>query len=213
MSIRVYWLDSRTVDPDSPAVQALMSDARRQKLADLRHPEARRNSAAAELLLALCMAREENRLPAPVRWHAQPGGKPALAHGPHFSLSHAGDAVVCAVSEREVGADIEPARQMPPAMRRKVLSPAEQERPDDQLLFTWVAKESFVKLTGEGLKRMMTGFSAIDGAIWNEDGERLAYLYAVPFPWSEYTLCVCSEQAQAVELIGMQWNSGEEGHQ
>ena len=49
MSIRIYWIDVRTVDPDSPRVRALMSARRREKLDGLPLINERRRSAAAAM--------------------------------------------------------------------------------------------------------------------------------------------------------------------
>lgn len=202
MSIRIYWIDVRTVDPDSPRVRALMSARRREKLDGLPLIDERRRSAAAELALALAVARERGTPPAPVPWAAQKGGKPHLPGGEvHFSLSHAADAAVCAVADQPVGVDVERARSVSRSLRRRLLSPAEVDRPDDRLLWTWVAKESYLKLTGEGIARPMTGFSAREGQIADAAGRRLACVRTVDFPWPDYTLCVCAAEAEPTELI------------
>ena len=202
MSIRIYWIDVRTVDPDSPWVRALMSARRREKLDGLPLIDERRRSAAAELALALAVARERGMPPAPVPWAAQRGGKPHLPGGEvHFSLSHAADAAVCAVADQPVGVDVERARSVSRSLRRRLLSPVEVDRPDDRLLWTWVAKESYLKLTGEGIARPMTGFSAREGQIADAAGRRLACVRTVDFPWPDYTLCVCAAEAEPTELI------------
>ena len=202
MSIRIYWIDVRTVDPDSPRVRALMSARRREKLDGLPLIDERRRSAAAELALALAVARERGTPLAPVPWVAQRGGKPHLPGGEvHFSLSHAANAAVCAVADQPVGVDVERARSVSRSLRRRLLSPAEADRPDDRLLWTWVAKESYLKLTGEGIARPMTGFSAREGQSADAAGRRLACVRTVDFPWPDYTLCVCAAEAEPTELI------------
>lgn len=205
MSVRVYWLDCRKVDPAEERVWALMSEKRRDKLRAIRDETGRRQSAAAELALALAMARENGTQPQAVNWHALPGGKPEVEGSLRFNLAHAGDVAVCAVCEQSVGVDVEAPRQIPAAMRRKIYSAAEQDRPDDMLRWTWVAKESFIKLTGEGLKRSMAGFSAREGEILDNEGNLLACVQTVAFARPEYILCVCTQQRDDVQVIELDW--------
>lgn len=205
MSVRVYWLDCRRVDPAAERVWALMSENRRAKLREIHDETGRRQSAAAELALVLAMAHERGAQPQAVDWHVLPGGKPAIKGGLCFNLAHAGVVAVCAVCERPVGVDVEAPRHIPAAMRRKIYSSAEQDRPDDMLRWTWVAKESFIKLTGEGLKRSMAGFWAREGEILDSEGNLLACVQTVAFARPEYILCVCTQQRDTVRVIDLDW--------
>lgn len=199
MSIRVYWLDCRGVDPAQ--VWHLMSDRRREKIAQISPEAGKRQSAAAELALVRALARERNAEEEKIKWHAREDGKPVIDGGPHFSLSHSGDIAVCALCEQEVGVDIERCRKISPAMRRVVFSQAEEECSDAQLLKTWVAKESFLKMTGEGIRRRMNGIAVCDSCILDETGRKTACVQAIPFPLEGYELCVCSEQVEDIQLI------------
>lgn len=85
--------------------------------------------------------------------------KPFLRDNPelHFSLSHTGNAVLCAIDVHPVGVDVEMIRQRGLEHLLSVFSDGEQveirqdSRPE--LLFTelWTRKESYLKLTGDGL--------------------------------------------------------------
>lgn len=198
MSIRLYWLDSRQVDTDK--VRHLMSAARLARMERLMDDEDKRRSAAAELCLVLAMAAERKCAPEAVAWHVQPGGKPVLPGGLCFSIAHSRWLVVCAVSEQEVGVDVEMIRKIDPRMRRKILSAGEQNCPDEALLAKWVAKESYLKYTGEGLSRAMTGFCTADGEITDNDGNRLACLQRVMLPGNDCIVYVCSSQPEEVTV-------------
>ena len=205
MSVRVYWLDCRKVNPDEARVRALMSERRKEKLAVIRDENGRRQSAAAELALALAMAREKGIRPQMVNWTTLPGGKPVAEGGLHFSLAHSGNVAVCAVCEQNVGVDVEAPRTIAAGMRRKICSAEEQSLPDTDLLRLWVAKESYLKLTGEGILRAMSGFSAMEGAIIDAEGNRLAHWHAAEEPMPGYILCACMVDAEKVEMIELQW--------
>ncbi|MEU5999367.1 4'-phosphopantetheinyl transferase superfamily protein [Streptomyces sp. NPDC047197] len=93
----------------------------------------------------------------------KPHGRPAVAGHPgvHFSLSHAGDAVLYALAASPVGADIESlelagaglerlARRLHPAERRALDTLPATVR-QEALLGCWVRKEAFLKGIGTGL--------------------------------------------------------------
>ncbi len=64
----------------------------------------------------------------------------------HFSLSHSGDYVMCALSKEPVGADIQKIRQISAQMINRVFTERELNEADPISL--WCLKESFVKLIG-----------------------------------------------------------------
>ena len=90
-------------------------------------------------------------------------GKPYLAAYPwvHFSMSHCREAVAVAVSEREVGIDVERIATFKEQVGRYVLSDEEYqsvvEAEDCDRAFTrlWTKKEAFLKMTGEGVGSKM----------------------------------------------------------
>lgn len=93
-----------------------------------------------------------------------PSGKPFLAGGPCFSISHSGIWVAIALSNADVGIDIEE-RVALDHLPLSVLSQKEQERvlsaadPVDAFLAIWVAKEAVLKLEGRGLPGPTAGFT------------------------------------------------------
>ena len=88
-------------------------------------------------------------------------GKPFFPDQPrrHFSISHSGGLVLCALDELPVGADVELVRPHYPGLARRVCAPAElawlegQEDRERALSVLWTMKESRVKYTGSGLDR------------------------------------------------------------
>ena len=77
-----------------------------------------------------------------------PNGKPYFPDKPElfFSLSHARTHVLCALSDKPVGADIESPRQLCERVIRFFCSPEELSMFDP--LDLWVLKESYIKLVG-----------------------------------------------------------------
>lgn len=93
-------------------------------------------------------------------------GKPYFCDHPEicFNISHSGSIVVCAVSDYEIGVDIQEkeARSID-RIAERILLPDEYGRfllsPDKEELFfrIWVMKEAFLKWTGEGITRELRG--------------------------------------------------------
>lgn len=89
-------------------------------------------------------------------------GKPYV-NGLYFNLSHSGGRVALAVSSAPVGCDIELIRRAPARVERKFtqsereslsrFSGAERDR---AFFVLWTAKESYLKMTGEGLSALST---------------------------------------------------------
>ena len=92
-----------------------------------------------------------------------PQGKPFFSERPelHFNLSHSGEMAACALGVHPMGVDIQQYGGLRPAVARRCFSaseltwyesqtdPAEKEKIFYQL---WTLKESFSKLTGQGIR-------------------------------------------------------------
>ena len=82
-------------------------------------------------------------------------GKPVYSGlDTYFNLSHAGTCVVCAVSDRAVGIDIERPRKNAIKVAERFFTQAECDWiGDDSLRFAriWTLKEAYAKLTGDGI--------------------------------------------------------------
>lgn len=82
-------------------------------------------------------------------------GKPVYKNSDiHFNLSHAGNYVVCAVSDKAVGVDIERQRKNVIRVAKRFFTQAECDWiGDESLKFSriWTLKEAYAKLTGEGI--------------------------------------------------------------
>ena len=159
--------------PDDAAYESAYSRLptwRRRKCDAFRFPADRRRSVAAWLLLRQMLA--ERGLDADsIAVSENAFGKPAFdpSVGLHFSISHAGDRVMAAVSDAEVGCDVERIAPVDGGMLRAVLCEVERawlaELPgaarDRAFIWLWVRKESYVKAVGRGLDVAPATFSAL----------------------------------------------------
>lgn len=104
------------------------------------------------------------------QFHYGRWGKPYLTGGPFFSLSHSGEYAACAISEEEVGLDVQRMRKIPydrlaqrffPEREWKALLACEEAGRDELFYRLWTRKEAYGKFTGEGLKGSL-GRSLLD---------------------------------------------------
>ena len=130
-----------------------------------------------------------------------PNGKPYFPERSdiHFSLSHARTHVLCALSDKPVGADIESPRPISLRARRFFCSDAELELFDP--LDLWVLKESYIKLHGLTLASMNEFRFSRDGArIIAPDVSVNSSLYH--FDGCSAAVCVMGEPPpESIELL------------
>lgn len=138
-------------------------------------------------------------------------GKPFLPDYPdiHFSVSHSGSWVVCAVSRDPVGVDVELPR-CTMEIGRRFFQPQELEGlenlPDpirkDQLNRLWTAKEAFVKALGGGLTIPLNSFTVHlqeHHAVLEQTLSPLPYRLH-EYPAVHFRICLCTTESRP-ELI------------
>lgn len=152
-------LDLRTVTAEELALWRMQLDAeKRARVERLRRAESQKQTICADHLARKLLMQAGAR-PEQLQFSHTPLGKPLCPDsGLHFSLSHSGNFVLCAVAAREVGADLETLRTIRPALATRVCSPAELEYvcpqgvfDSERFLSLWTAKEAYLKYTGEGI--------------------------------------------------------------
>lgn len=94
-------------------------------------------------------------------------GKPRVAGGPEFSLTHSGDLVGVAVSEQPVGLDVEQIRHMHDlaGVAAAVCSATESTTGDEDFFRLWTRKEALLKATGDGLLSPMAAITLDDHGV------------------------------------------------
>ena len=106
-------------------------------------------------------------------------GKPSLPNLPiHFSLSHCKDAVACAVSDHNIGIDVESIVPYNPDVARRVCTAAElemleqSENKDADFIKLWTMKEAIAKYEGTGLSMSFASMDTSKYALhtWESDG-------------------------------------------
>lgn len=146
---------------------SLVSKKRQEKIDFYRFDKDKKLSAGAYLLLKKMLSCENVTNPT---FETGKYGKEYISNfeNIHFNLSHSGKMVLCAISDMEVGADIEyndPAIDLNIARNYFYNSEYENimnaENPSDEFFKYWVLKESYMKYTGLGMNLELDSFEII----------------------------------------------------
>ena len=190
--------------------EALLSDYRREKLARQKNPVLRKRSLCSERLLRYALRDQGFTLPGPLAIAAGDYGKPYLIDDScRFSLSDSGSALLCALSDREIGADIQRLTPVNAALMRRFYTEAEQayvlSSADRDAAYTeiWTKKESYCKASGKGLLLSLTSFSVTDKPIADRllFGKRGEYLISVYMAEGELPETLPLEQIESSALL------------
>ena len=185
----MVYLNDNLSDFDFEAALPLLSEQRRVQALKFKHDLGRTTCAAAYLLLCEGLRKEYGITEKPIFDYGE-HGKPTIQGHPdiHFNLSHCREAVICVVSQRPVGVDIESIRHYKEDLVRYTMNDAEiaqithSPHPSQAFIQLWTKKEALLKLTGEGiqgqnLKDILTGDEQIETHINVEKN----YVYSIVF--------------------------------
>ena len=138
-----------------------MASDRRAQVDGIANPQAQKRTICAEWLTKTMLSEISGIAAEEISLARDKRGKPYVKNLPfHFSVSHSGDFVACAVSDRPVGLDLEQVRACDISAAKRICSPKELEyilTAEDSLtrfFRVWTAKEAYVKMTGEGIAGM-----------------------------------------------------------
>ena len=136
----------------------LLSVQRREQCLRFKHELGRKQCAAAYLLLCQGL-REEYGITEPPIFEYGEHGKPVIVGHPEicFNISHCREAVMCVLSNKPVGVDIESVHRYSESLARYTMNDEEMkqilqaENPAVQFTKFWTMKEAVLKLSGHGL--------------------------------------------------------------
>ena len=207
--VHIYVADIRNLpDPkEYPEMLQYVSDERKNKTMKYLQAGDRKRCLGAGMML-------EEILP---RHGASPGtitlnsdGKPE-AEGVYFNLSHSDDLVICAVGEKPVGCDIEKIVEEPKGVAERFfhqkeaeyLDSFEDEKRNEAFFRLWTLKESYLKMTGEGLHLPLDSFEILiepEKVQVRRAGEILP-CHIMEYTIPGYKLSVCAEEGQFAKCV------------
>ncbi len=184
-----------------PEFLATLPAYRQEKICRIIPAEKRIESFAAGLLLQYAL--KENGVSAStLRVHEN--GKPAV-QGLQFNLSHSQGRVACAAGNCAVGCDVEKIRPVSLKLAEKYFSPEEimyfrtANEADLAFFQLWTRKESYIKMTGEGLRCPLQSFSAVPDMPVFRDG-RPVPAHMQTFQADDFLVSVCTEENAGIRL-------------
>ena len=164
----------------------------------------------AHALSKMMLAKELQTTPSVLQYKVNKYGKYELdGHPLCFNLSHAQDYVVCAISKKQVGVDIEKCIPRDFQLFTTVWSKEEKTqfnlRDHRSFYRLWTAKESYVKYLGIGLHACLTDISVdLNGSIMYQRMVSAAQVSYVKVH-EDYVCAVCSEeQIEGVEHVSVE---------
>lgn len=184
-------------DLDLAKTYQYLSDERKEKVNSFRFDKDKRLSAGAYLLLMKLL--DEENITQPV-FETGKYGKAYIANckDMYFNLSHSGKVVACAISDREVGVDVEyndPEIDLNIAkhyfFNTEYESIMNSANPSDEFFRYWVLKESYMKYTGLGFNLGLDEFEILineDIKLKNDEND----LKFDVFDIGNYKLAICS---------------------
>ena len=176
---------------DFDAALPLLNEQRREQALKFKYELGRKTCAMAYLLLCEGLQKEYGLTERPVFEYGE-HGKPAIIGHPdiHFNLSHCREAVICAVSDKPVGIDIESIREFKDSLVRYTMNEQEVKQieqaalPNVEFIRLWTMKEAVLKLTGQGIvdnmKEVLT--QAKTSELTTVVGPEARYVYTVCRP-------------------------------
>lgn len=159
----VFFVDVRSVD--AKKAKRLCCTERLRKLERLKNGA--QISAAAEMVLIKAVRHFYRDASLPLRYKRNQNGKPYLTDYPklYVNISHSGDWAMCAVSDREVGVDIQQHKNIRKGFAKRFFT--EEERAyiadsKERFFEVWTKKEAYVKAVGVGISVPLNSFSVLE---------------------------------------------------
>ena len=184
--MKLFLTSINNIDPEK---EYNISPERREKVKRYKQYNDKKRCIAAGLLI-------EKLLPQTLITYNE-YGKPITKNGPCFNISHSGEYVLIAISDCDVGCDIQHIKHMKANKIPKLIF-AEKELDfirnsmdkTDAFYKMWTKKESVLKCIGEGFHRAAKGVD-VSSEIYYENGTDY---YFKTYSFSDYIISVSSKQ-------------------
>lgn len=174
-----------------------LSQERQQHILRFRHYDDRLRSLIGSLLIQMQLGIKLKCEPMELKYQVNKFGKYELAnHKLHFNISHAGQYVICAISDSPVGIDIEQKQYRDFSLFQSVWTEKEKKLFQidslEDFYFLWTAKESYVKWLGTGLATDLKSIDIDPDGMCYQNGKKAAVRIQTISIDSQYKCAVCS---------------------
>lgn len=212
--VHLYATDIRNLpDPkEDSALLEQLSAERKCRIMKYLKAEDRKRSLGAGLLLNEILPRY-GASPSGIRIGAD--GKPVV-EGIFFNLSHSDNMVICATAKKEVGCDVEKIVKEPEGVAERFFCHSEAEyvkagmgeERDHRFFRIWTMKESYIKMTGEGMGLSFDRFEFLldsEKTKVRRDGKILS-CHVMEYDIPGYKVSVCAKEekfARSIEFVDL----------
>lgn len=207
--VDLYAIDIKEL-PDAkknPEVLYDISSKRRKKVMEYLHADDRKRCFGAGILLSKVLPLYGE---SPEKITFEPNGKPK-SEKICFNISHSGTLVICAVNERPVGCDIEKIENEPKGIAKRFfhhneihyLQTFHNETRNEMFFRLWTLKESYIKMTGEGLHIPLKDFEILlnDEKIQVRRENKILPCHIMEYFIPKYKVSVCAEEEKFAQCI------------
>ena len=166
---KVFYCDIRNIsDAEFSQELAKLPPLRRRYILSKKNIDDRKRSLAASVLIARAVKNFTGQTKEPVIAYGQYQKPYCINYKVHFNASHSGNYTAVAVSDSEIGIDIESLREYSPAVAKKyftgdeieyIASAKKRAERDHRFFELWTAKEAYLKMTGEGVRGGISSFT------------------------------------------------------
>ena len=221
MTALLYISNIRALDiPDNyDRAYSCVSDMRKEKTDRFKNSEDKKRSLVSELLIRKALT-DRNIDFTDLVFEYGEHQKPYLKNisNFHFNISHSGDYVILAVSDKEIGCDIEKIRKYDLKIAERfftkkeykdIINAKDDEERQKLFFLYWVLKESYIKQNGQGLSQPLDSFEITLGekkqidvsSEYNNSDLCLKQINLIP----GYCIAVCSYD-EDIEVINIDLN-------
>ena len=185
-----------------------LSEKRKEKIRRYMYPKDRKQSLGAGLLLNKVLP-SHGVLSNDIEY--EENGKPKI-QGIYFNLSHSGEMVICAVSEKPVGCDVEKIKEANLKVADRFFSENEVEylktfdekSRASEFFRLWTMKESYMKMTGEGMRLALDQFEFIfEKTVKVFRNGEVCPCYIKEYEVPGYKVSVCAEEKEFAPIISV----------
>lgn len=196
-----------------------VSYEKQQKIKKYRFKEDKLRTLCGDVLLRYILINFFDIKNGQITFYKNDYGKPFLKDLPFFfNISHSGEWVICAVSNEEIGADIEIIKDTNLSIGERFFSKEENEylnntsndKKEKAFFNIWTLKESYVKYIGQGLSMPLNSFSfniESDSIKLYDSSNNLKHLkFKQYFIDDDYIIAVCSNLScfpQQIDIINL----------
>ena len=189
-----------------PGVMEGLWEERKEKILLYKLEQSRKQSLGAGLLLKWAL-KKHGAAVEQLSYGAN--GKPE-AEGVFFNLSHSGQWAVCAIGDGPVGCDVEEIASVREGIAERFftenevqyLAQFEGERRNEEFFRLWTLKESYMKMTGEGMSLGLDRFEFdMDGQPTVKRDGAICDCHIKEYELPGYKLAVCAASADFAETL------------